>query len=706
MTEILQKTERNKDSNSFYHCLIPLLDALKWRGEKSFIRDSVPLDALHNMDSEDMLVAMANLGFQAYQFKTRIDRIPEANLPCFFVTNKKEPFVVLNIDDDGIFVFDGRLQEYVLLKKNKKKGSVMFFYPMEEANTTLLDKQPHWFVNLIARFKPVFIYFMIISFILTILTIISPLFIMFIYDQVQHTDDLMYLKMLSIAIAIYILAFAWATHLQGAIMRITSIRLGNIVSNQVIRRVLYLPLSLSESSSLSSQLARIKDFLSIQTFFGGQAFSTIADLPFITLLLIVIYILGGNIVVVPISAFIIFVFSYYFVNYFSTKVVKAMSGANAKRQDLLLEVITEFRAIKLSGKKRFWNQRFKKLSSDYAYQKYKEISVNSIINIYSSLLVSLSALLTIYLGVLKVLDGELSPGGLMAVMILVWRILGPMKNGFTIIAQSASLKRSIGQLDRLMNLQLETIHNKTGDLTKQLKDSIEFSKVALKYSPESEPALAGIDAVIKNGESLTICGHEGAGKSSLMKLLTHLYTTQSGRILINGINVQQLPPVELRKSLTFIPQKIKLFSGTIEQNLKSFYSASTEAEILTAVEKVGLLDEIESLPDKFQTLINEQNKSQFSDSFVKKLFIAAAILRPSNIIIFDETTKDLNDMDMLTLTKLFQELKSSNIVIIISNQKSIFEVTDKVLWLDSGRVRKIGPSQELINDYFDIGEVS
>ena len=705
MTELSKKTEK-KDSNSFYHCLLPLLDAMKWRGEKSFIRDSVPLHALDSMNSEDMLVTMANLGFESFQFRSRIDKIPEETLPCFFISYKNEPFVILHNDTEGIFVFDGTLQEYVLLTEKRKKGTVMFFHPVEDGYTTLLDRQPYWFVNLIARFKPVFLYVMMVSFLLTILTIISPLFIMFVYDQVQHTDDLMSLKMLSVAIGIYILAFAGATHLQSAIMRITSIRFGNIVSNQVIRRVLYLPLSFTEVSSLSSQLARIKDFLSIQTFLGGQAFATISDLPFIILLLLVIYVLGGNIVIVPLSAFVIFAVSYYFVNYFSTKVIKAMSGVNARRQDLLLEILTEFKPIKLLGRKLFWEQRFEKLSSDFAFQKFREARVNSIIAIYSSLLVSLSALLTIYLGVLKVLIGELSPGGLMAVMILVWRILGPMKNGFSIIAQSASLKRSIAQLNRLMNLQLETAHNKTEVLTKQLKHNIEFSKVALKYLPESEPALAGVDAAIQNGESLTICGHEGAGKSSLMKLLTHLYTIQSGRILINGINVKQLSPVLLRKSLTFIPQKIQLFSGTIEQNLKSFYSAATEEDIMEAVKKVGLFEDIENFPDKLQTVVNEQNKSSFSEAFVKKLFIAAAILRKSNILIIDETTKDLCEQDMETLTTLFKELKSSKILIFITNQKPIFEITDKVLWLDSGHVRKFGPSEEVINDFFETGEAS
>ncbi len=692
------------NGNSFFRCLIPLLDAMKWRGERSFIQDAIPLHALDNMEEEDLLTTMANLGFESAKYKFRIDKISPAMLPCFFISAQNEPFVILHSDGERTFVFDGVKQEYIQLLDKKKRGTAIFFRPMEEGAVTLLDKQPYWFANLIARFKTVFVYVSIVSFLLTLLTIISPLFIMFVYDQVQHTSDLASLEMLTVAIAIYILAFAGATHLQSAIMRITSIRLGNIVSNQVIRRVLYLPLSFTEVSSLSSQLARIKDFLNIQTFFGGQAFSTIVDLPFVVLLLIVLFILGGSIVIVPIAALVLFVVSYFFINYFSSKVVKAMSGVNARRQDLLLEILTEFKSIKLSGKKRFWEERFEKLSSDFAFQKFHEAKVNGIINWYSSLLVSLSALLTIYLGVLQVLKGELSPGGLMAVMILVWRILGPMKNGFTIMAQSTSLRRSIKQLDRLMNLPLETAHNRTEALTRQLNDNVEFSKVALRYLPESEPALAGVDAAIQNGESLTICGHEGAGKSSLMKLLTHLYEIQSGRICINGINVKQLSPVLLRKSLTFIPQKIQLFSGTIEQNLKSFSSTATSEEIAKALEKVGLDEEIDNLPDKLQTVVTENNKSSFSEAFVKKLFIAAATLRKSNIMIIDETTRDLDDECMSKLVELFKELKKSKILIFVSNQKPIFEVTEKVLWLDSGRVRKFGPSEEITKEFFNIGD--
>ena len=294
----------------------------------------------------------------------------------------------------------------------------------------------------------------------------------------------------------------------------------------------------------------------------------------------------------------------------------------------------------------------------------------------------------------------------MAVMILVWRILGPIKNGFSILAQSASLKRSVNQLNRLMNFQLETTHSKNESLSKQLKNNIDFFQVYLRYLPEAEAALAGIDASIHNNESLTICGHEGAGKSSLLKLLTNLYSIQQGRICINGINVKQISPVLLRKSLTFIPQKIQFFVGTLEQNLKSFNSAATKDQMEEALKSVDLFKDIENMPDKLQTVITEQNRYDFSSAFIKKFFIAAATLRNSNIMIIDETTKDLSDNDINILRKLFLKLKNSKILIFVTDQKAVFELTDKVLWLDKGRVKKFGPSEEIINEYFEIGDLS
>jgi ABC-type multidrug transport system fused ATPase/permease subunit len=240
-------------------------------------------------------------------------------------------------------------------------------------------------------------------------------------------------------------------------------------------------------------------------------------------------------------------------------------------------------------------------------------------------------------------------------------------------------------------------------MTRKLKGDINVSQLYLKYIPDAEPALAAIDLVINQGETVVICGHEGAGKSSLIKLISSLYAYQSGHISLDHVNIKQMQPVTLRKSLTFIPQYIQLFSGTLESNLRAFNPAATRDEMLWAIEKVGLSDEIEELTFGLDTMVTSQNRKQFSNSFVRLFFIAAALLRDTGIVIVDEGTKGLNKKDLKKVVEIFKELKETKTLVIIASQKPIFEIADKILWLDQGRVRKFGERDEIINEYFEVG---
>lgn len=702
MSKKSQNIVVEQSSDPYKNCLLTLLDSLGWSGEKRFINEAMPVQIEMMGSQEFLLTTMANLGYRYSKHRSSVQKAREFSLPSLF-THKNKAYVLLHKENNGVFAYDGENKKYTIITDLGMRGEVYTFNEIAKEEKTLMDQNPYWFTNLLARFKTPFIAFVIISFLISLLMVVSPLFIMFVYDQIKYKTDSNSLTMLGGAVIIYTVAFGAAVLAQSAILRLTSIRIGNIVNNQVVRRIFYLPLSYTEITSMASHMARLKDFLNIQSFFGGAPFSAICEFPFTMLLLIILYFLGGNIVVIPICTIILFFVFCIIIKRFVSKLNLSVAGAGIRKQELLIEILTSYLAIKHSGKRKFWSERYKEATADCVFQKYKDAKMNGVITVVSSLLVSLSALATIYIGVIKVLNNEMSPGGLMATMILVWRILAPIRSGFSVLSQTTSIFKSIAQLNRLMNMPLDIERTKKDTTIRDFRGDIDIKQVYLRYMPDAEPALVGVDAAIQHGETLLICGHEGSGKSSLLKLITHLYTFQSGHISIDKLNIKQLQPVTLRKSITFLPQYINLFSGTLESNMRSFNPAATRKDMDEVLRQVGLYDDIAKMPDGLDTVINEDNKKLFPTSFTKLFFIASALLRKSKLMVIDEGTKDLNSKQLKKIINLFKELKSVTTFIFITNQPAVFDIADKILWLDKGRVRKFGSKDEIINEYFEAG---
>jgi len=696
-------TEKRGKGDGYVNCLVPLLDAIGWSGEQRFINEAMPVDMESEGGLENLLACMANLGYLHSSVKRRLKNIGEDSLPCLFKGRDGVPRVLLHLEKDGVFAYDGIESKYAVLRNTRLKGELFIFREIPKNTKTLMDQQPFWFTNLIARFKLPFAAFVTVSFLLSILMVLSPLFIMFVYDQIKYKSDSASLVMLGFAMAIYIVAFGGAVYVQSAILRLVGARIGNIIGTQVLRRILFLPLSFTEITSLASQMARLKDFINIQSFFGGAPFSTLCEIPFTIILLIALYALAGNVVIIPICAIIAFVVFCLVVKGFVSKLNVSIAGAGTRKQEILLEILTSYSAIKRSGKRRFWEKRFNEISADWAFQKFNNAKLNGAISVFSSLLVSLAALGTIYAGVIKVLNNEMSPGGLMATMILVWRILGPIKNGFSVLSQTSSVAKSVGQLNRLMNMPLDINRFEKETTTRQFKGNIEVAQAYLRYLPDAEPAIAGVDMAVKRGEAVVVCGHEGSGKSTLLKLLTHLYACQAGHITVDDISIKQMQPVTLRKSITFLPQHIQLLSGTLESNLKAFNPAATRREMEKALGKVGLEEEIAGFPNGLDTRIGEGDKKKFPPSFLKRFFIAAALLRDTGVVVIDEGTKGLDKPHLEQVVALFKEMKSTRTFVFVTDQRPVFDIADKILWLDKGRVRRFGEKDEVAKEYFESG---
>ncbi|MGB0670762.1 MAG: ABC transporter transmembrane domain-containing protein [Rhodospirillales bacterium] len=683
-------------TNAFANCLSPLLDSLGWRGSQRQLAEALP-HAPEDMGLTEFLNTLANLKFEGRVVKTRLKGIDARLMPCLFVSDAGDAMVLLApAGDNEILAFNGAKGEYTQVKRGNVSGSIILFKGMKAGAQSFLRQQTGWFTKVLFRFKALFFLAVILSLLLAAMAMVLPLFVMTFYDQVSTAGSFDTLGFLGVGVTVFIFAEMGFRFLRSHVFRFASVRLGNLISNEVVRRILYLPMSFTETANLGAQVSRIKDFETVREFFGGPAVISVIELPFMLLLVGGLFFIGGPVAFVPLSAVVFFIL-------FGFSMMPVLRQTNAdgasvasERQAFIVETYSNLRAIKALGATKIWSDRYREMSAEATMGGFESAKVTEFINAVTYALVMFAGVGTMAVGVTRVIDQSMTSGALMASMILVWRILSPLRSGFNILTQIGRIKRSIIQVNRLMNMPQEVRAETSTAMHQDIEGRVAFSRVALRYSPDAPPALVGVDFKIAPGEALAIVGHDGAGKSTVLKLIMGLYTPQAGQVLIDNSNVKQMDPVVLRHGVAYAPQGTYEFYGTIRQNLLLANPAANDDDLRDAIAKAGILKELDNLPDGLETRIGDHNVGLLSLEFRRRLGLARAFLRDSKLLLLDEPELGAD----AALLDTINDIKGKRTVIVATHDIRFFNVVDKVVWLENGRIRKAGPTHEVAKAYF------
>ena len=218
---------------------------------------------------------------------------------------------------------------------------------------------------------------------------------------------------------------------------------------------------------------------------------------------------------------------------------------------------------------------------------------------------------------------------------------------------------------------------------------MQYSRVTFRYSPDTDPVLWNIDFNAKAGEVIALVGNNGCGKSSIVKLLLALHRPQSGSILIDGRDIRQFDALELRRLIGYVPQTPQFFYGTIAQNLRLAKPSASDEDLRQAARDSFVLDEIEALPDGFETRIGDGKNNRLPGSILQRLNLARCYLKDAPIVILDEPGNALDfDADQAVM-KMIERMRGHKTVLLITHRPSHMRLADKLISIDRGRIRQI-----------------
>ncbi|MCV6609017.1 MAG: ATP-binding cassette domain-containing protein, partial [Campylobacterales bacterium] len=312
---------------------------------------------------------------------------------------------------------------------------------------------------------------------------------------------------------------------------------------------------------------------------------------------------------------------------------------------------------------------------------------------FSHWVIQMVVLLVVFTGVYEIQEKSLTIGGLIAVTILSSRVMVPIVNFSSVVARYKEFTKALETLNDFWYLPNEN-SGKTEVGVEKFHGNIEFDEVDYYYKKSKNPVLKNVSFKINHGEKVAFIGQTGAGKSTILKLLTGIELPTKGKVFLDSHDLDTIHNVEIRKNIGVMPQEPFLFSGTLKENIELSRSVSKE-ELMDVIQSTGLHNLVKKSA-KGETLQVGERGSNLSVGQRHLVTLARAILSNPSILILDEPTTGLDIGLEKELIKKIKTVVEDKTLIVITHRMAALELVDRVFVVKDGQIAVSGPRDKVL----------
>lgn len=379
--------------------------------------------------------------------------------------------------------------------------------------------------------------------------------------------------------------------------------------------------------------------------------------------------------------------------YFATPLFKSLQEKTDKLNLVFREGLTGVRVIRAFNQTNFEEKRFDTANKDYTQTAIKVNLLMSFLLPTITFIISITNVSIVWFGGHNIAEGTLEVGNMMAFMTYAMQILMSFIMMTMIFIFVPRAQASAVRINEVLDME-----NSIKDIekTKKFKEErlLVFDDVSFRYNGAEKTAISNVDFQAKSGETIAIIGGTGSGKSTLINMIPRFYDVETGKIMMNGVDIRNVNQVLLRDHIGFVSQKALLFTGTIKSNMQYGNKSITDEEIWKALEISQAKEFVEKLPNGLETKV-EQGGSNFSGGQRQRLSIARALAKKADIYIFDDSFSALDFKTDAALRKALKDYIKDAIVIIVAQRISTVVDADTILVLDDGVMVGNGTHNEL-----------
>ncbi len=649
--------------------------------------------------------AASRAGLSAKLVRRALERIDEVLLPAVLLLKGEEACVLLGWDDSGEharLLFPETGQGSVVLARSellaRYAGIAIFARPhfRFDRRTPQVGhvKLRHWFWGALAEQLPVYRDVLAAALLINVMALAMPLFVMNVYDRVVPNRAMETLWVLALGVVLVIGIDMMLRLLRGYFIDLASGRIDMQLSANIMERVLGVRLE-ARPLAVGAFSSNLRSFETVRDFITSASVTALIDLPFALLFVLVIAIIAWPLIIPVLLAIAVVIVYAYILQHKMHALSETTYRAGALRNATLIESLTALETIKTQGAESVMQSKWEKSVAFVSRVNNQMRFLSAAATNGAMEIQQLVNVVVVIAGVYLIGQGELSMGGLIACTMLTSRAVAPLGQMVGLLMQYHNAKVALTSLDEVMAKPVERPDDAAFVHRPELKGNIDFRDVEFSYPNSSVTALKGFNCRIAEGEKVVVIGRIGSGKTTLQKLLLGLYQPTGGAVLIDGVDLRQLDPADLRRNIGYVAQDVTLFYGTLRDNIAIGAPYADDATIVAAAEAAGLADFVNRHPDGFDMMIGERGDS-VSGGQRQGIAIARALLLDPPILLLDEPTSAMDFSSEQQFKQRLKELAAHKTVLIVTHRNSLLDLATRVIVVDDGRVVADGPRDQVI----------
>lgn len=651
------------------------------------------------MDVMTLLRASREIGLRSREIEQAGSRLEQLPLPFMAQLVNGNWVIVLRRLQDKVILLDPYQEHPVGLPMEKVaeiwNGHAVLFTKRYEKARKERRFDLFWFIPVLLKYRKFLWQVLGMSLLLQIFGLISPMFTQVIIDKVLVHRSLSTLDVLVGGMVLVSLFQVWITSLRGYLFTHTTNKVDVILSTKLFRHITSLPVKYFAEWKVGDVVTRVRELETVRQFITGSALTLVLDAIFTIVYIAAMFMYSTSLSLIVLLILPVYIVLNLLITPIYHKRINDNFDANADNQAFLIETVTGIQAVKSLAVENHLRQKWEQMLSRYIKTSFATTNLANFAGNIGTFIQQIFTVIVLWYGAYLVMENKITIGELIAFQMMSGQVIAPVLRIVSMWQSFQQTKVSVDKLGDILNAPVEPAFNPTRTTLPQIRGDISFDRVSFRYRPDLSEVLYQLSFHIEPGRSIGIVGRSGSGKSTLTKLIQRLYVPESGRVLIDGIDMAQIEPAWLRRQIGVVLQDNFLFNGTVAENISIAAPDATQEDILRAARISGAETFIEELPKGYDTMVGERGTA-LSGGQRQRIAIARALITNPRILIFDEATSALDyESEHIIMSNLAQ-ISAGRTMIMIAHRLSTVRHCDQIFVIDHGRIHEQGTHEALL----------
>ncbi len=651
--------------------------------------------------------AAERAGLVARENHAKLNDIPRLILPAVLLLRNGQACVLNGINQEAreaeiIAPESGMVPVSITLDELEERYSGRYFMVKkqfrydERSPEVLKPKEGHWFWSTIWQSKKIYRDVLIASVLINIFALSVPLFSRIVYDKVVPNLSYDTLWVLTSGIFLIFIFDIILKLLRSYFIDIAGKKSDILISSKLYAKVLGIRLE-SRPPSVGAFARHLQEFESIREFFTSATVSTLIDLPFSLLFLMIIWLLAGKVVLVPVTGVVILAIYSFLIQEKLRKAIEEGSRLASQKYANLIESLSGLETVKLFGAQSQFQFRWEEAVAHMANWNIRSRRITDGVQNAAGFIQQLSTIGMVIVGIYMIGAGELTLGGLIAATMLSGRAISPMIQISLLSTRYNQAKSSLTIIEQIMDMPDEQEEGRRYIHRPVIHGKIELDRVTFNYPNSTVSSVRDVSLTIKPGEKVAIIGRIGSGKTTIQRLIMGLYQPTSGHVRIDDTDIAQLHHIDVRRNIGCVSQDNFLFYGSIRDNITLGRPLSDDHDVLEAAHRAGVTTFTQQDPAGLERQVGEGGQL-LSGGQRQSVAIARAILGRPPVLVMDEPTSAMDNRTEMHIKHQLRRLGKRETLILITHKTTMLDIVDRIIVMEKGAIVADGPKDAVLND--------